>query len=383
MILDYSKISFFLGKGYAILIIVAVALLVILVPYACGYDFDHVEHHRVNDAILSAHAQTSYGILLVSVIPSVIDTALDYDNFFNPMKWKKYIFGRVPIALTGLLVSLQFFVIADTTSIFGVTDCIAASYLISLSSLQIVFTGSMLIILISVKPCGYCARVATIISLFICSFIVIRTFTPGSSQTFHEFSNILSYIFLAFAVIAFLFCLYKLALIVRHMTVSDYICALYLLIYFVGIFSTFATFNPWLSGEGISDHDFSSIKAQELGTMNYCFSFMYIMLAIAPGRIARFEAVTHLVSHRHPLYVPSSSCLYVSICVLYSKTSSTPRRLMCGSLATSSARRSTQCSWACSSRSTRYRRTRRSRLKSSGGRRWWRLSRRAARHWTS
>ena len=296
MIIDYSRISYFLNEGYTVLVIVAVSILAILVPYACGYDFDHLDHGRVNDAILSDHAQNSYGILLVSVIPSLIDTALDYDNFFNPMKWKKYTFGRVPIAVAGLLVSLQFFVIADTPSIFGVTDCVVASYLISLSCLQIVFTGSMLIILISVKPCAYCAKIATVISLFICSFIVIRTFTPGSSQTFHEFSNILSYIFLAFAVFAFFYCLYRLSLIVRHMTVPDYICGLYLLIYFVGIFSTFATFNPWLSGEGISSHDFSSIKDQELGTMNYCFSFMYIMLAIAPGRIARFEAVTHLVS---------------------------------------------------------------------------------------
>ena len=67
-----------------------------------------------------------------------------------------------------------------------------------------------------------------------------------------------------------------------------------MLIYFVGIIGPSAnTFRAWATGERIID--FSTIKTEELVIINYCFSFVFVLLSIAPGRIARFEAVTHLV----------------------------------------------------------------------------------------
>ena len=323
MIVNSSWISFLFEKGYSNLIVVAISLLATLVPYFCGYDLDLLEQSSVNDAILSPQAQTSYGILLVSTIPSVIDTALDYANLFHPLKWRKYIFGRVPIALAGFLVSIQFLLISDTPSIFALTDCRAASYLLSLSCLKLVFTGSIMTILTSIKPHVYSGKATTIVSLFISSVIVIRTFTPGASASFHQFSNILSYIFLVLILVAILYYLYKLIATARIMTVPDYICALYLFIYFVGIFGSSAnTFQAWTAGEEIND--FSTIKAYELATINYFFASMYVMLSIAPGRIARFEAVTHLVREIY-MYNMSITLTYLPVCL--------SSRLPCASVA--------------------------------------------------
>ena len=324
MVMCKSSLSFLFEKGYSNLIVVAVSLLAILIPYFCGYDLDLLEQSSVNDAILSSQAQTSYGILLVSVIPSVIDTALDYTNLFHPLKWKKYIFGRVPIALTGFLVSIQFLLISDVPSIFVLTDCRAASYIISLGCLKIVFTGSIMTILTSIKPSIFSGIITTIISLFACSIIVIRSFTPGSSASFHQFSNVLSYLFLVLILVVVFYYLYKLIATARIMTVPDYICALYLFIYFVGVFGSSAnTFQAWSAGDEIND--FSTMKAYELAIVNYFFASMYVMLSIAPGRIARFEAVTHLVSSHNYTSLPNTLKLprtltYVYLC-LYSITS--------------------------------------------------------------
>ena len=288
------SITLFLENGYFNLIIVFVALLTILIPFLCGYDSKVLDNGPVLETILSIQARASYSFLLASTISSVIDTLLDYKNFYNPLKWKKYIFGRVPIVINGFLVSIQFFVITDTPSIFGLTNFRAQSYLLSLSCFKIVFTGSMMIILTSIKPKLFTGKITTIVSIFVCSFIVIRTFTPGSSTTYHDFSTIINYIFLGSSVLTLLYFLHKLIITSHIMAVADYTCLLYMLIYFVGIFGSSAnTFRAWSTGE--HGKDFSTVEAEELCIINYCFSFVFVMLSIAPGRIARFEAVTHLV----------------------------------------------------------------------------------------
>ena len=291
------------GTGYLNLIVIGISLLAILIPLLCGYDFSLLDESPVNNAIMSPQAQTSYGILLVSIIPSVIDTALDYNNLFHPLKWKKYIFGRIPIVVTGLLVSVQFFVITDTPSIFGLTTRRTASYLLSLSCLKIVFTGSMMIILTSIKPSVFSRRVTFLFTLLACTVFALRAYTPGSSAWFHQFSNNLSYIFLVVVVLTLVYWMAKLVKALDHMTVPDYICALYLLIYFVGIFGSYIhVFLAWSIGEHVID--FSTMTALELATTNYCYTFVFIMMSIAPGRIARFEAVTYLVSRHNYISRP-------------------------------------------------------------------------------
>ena len=286
-----------LDKGYYIIIIVAISLLIILIPRLCGYNDSILNESPAHDAILSSECQLSYGILLVSTLPSVIDTTLDYANFFNERKWRKYIFGRVPLVLTGLLVSVQFFVIADTPSIFGLTSNRAASYLFSLSCLRLVFTGSMMLILTSIKPTVFTGRVTSLFTLFICFFIVIRTYLPGSGAAFHQFSADLNYVFVVVVVATLLYWLLKLAACTSAMTVSEYICLLYLLIYYVSLFGSYINiFYAWRRGE--QEGDFTTNTPQGFVIMNYCFSFAFIMLSIAPGRIARFESVSHLVCVR-------------------------------------------------------------------------------------
>lgn len=284
----------FLEQGYFNILFAAISLFIILLPPLCGYNDKVLNASSVNVAIVSPQAQLSYCVLLVSTLPSIIDSALDYSNFFDSIKWKKYIFGRVPIVITGFLVSVQFFVISDAPSIFNLTSSRAVSYLFALSSFKLVLTGSMMIILTSIKPTVFTGRATSLFSLFLCFIVIIKTYLPGSSASFYEFSAILNYIFLVIVVITLLYWLVKLAACTKVMTVSEYICLLYLLIYYVSLFgSDVNVFIAWSDGEHVVD--FTTITAQELAIMNYCFSFAFIMISIAPGRIARFEAVTHLV----------------------------------------------------------------------------------------
>ena len=68
-------------------------------------------------------------------------------------------------------------------------------------------------------------------------------------------------------------------------------------------------------GYGIYMIDFTAVTSKELAVMNYCFSFAFIVLSIAPGRIARFEAITNLVC-RHILYNCHNIHVYLYMIVI-------------------------------------------------------------------
>ena len=266
------------GRGYLNLIVVGISLLAILIPLLCGYYLSSLDESPVNNAILSSQAQTSYGILLVSTLPSLIDTALDYANLFHALKWQKYIFGRVPITLAGFLVSAQFFVISDTPSIFGLTIDRASSYLFGLCCLKIVFTGGMMTILTSIKPSVFSGRTTFLFTLCTCGVIVMRSCSPGTSAQFHQFNNITSYLFLVFVVSVTLYWLASLIKALRNMTVPDYICILYLFIYLVILFgSSLNVFRAWSTGQRVID--FSTMTGEDLAIENYCYTFMYTYYA--------------------------------------------------------------------------------------------------------
>lgn len=155
----------------------------VFIPRLLRYNDLLLNKSPASVAILSSETQLSYCILLVSTFPSVIDTALDYSNFYNEAKWRKYIFGRVPIVLTGFLVSLQFFVISYTPSIFGLTSSRTSSYLLALCSFRLVFSGSVILILTSMKPTVFTSRITLLFTLFICFFVVIKTYLPGANTS--------------------------------------------------------------------------------------------------------------------------------------------------------------------------------------------------------
>ena len=281
-------------KGHWNLIIVGITVLAMIVYTLSGYNFKNLDDAPVGVAILSLQAQSSNGIFMVSTIPSVLSTALDYPDFFNPIKWKRYTFGRVPVAIVGFLVGIQFFVIADTPSIFALTSSRVESYLLSLSSLKVVLTGSLVYIPATIKPSIFSGKVTSLFTFIVCAFVSIGTYTPGSGDAFHQFSGILNYIFLILIICILIHWVIQLTKLARHMDVGDFICISCIFICLVGLFGSYINvFMAWSTGAHMID--FSTITSQELAIINYCYTFMYIMLAIAPGRIARFEATTYLV----------------------------------------------------------------------------------------
>ena len=285
-------------RGHWNLIIVGITVFAMIVYTLIGYNFKNLEDAPVSMAILSFQAQSSNSIFMVSTIPSVLSTALDYPDFFNPIKWKRYTFGRLPVAIVGLLVGIQFFAIAETPNIFSLTSSRAESYLLSLSCLKVVLTGSLVYIPATIKPSIFSGKVTSLFTLIVCAFVSIGTYTPGSSPAFHQFSGILNYIFLALIICILIHWVIQLTKLARNMDVGDFICISCIFICLVGLFGSYVNvFLAWSTGARVID--FSTITSQEFAITNYCYTFVFIMLAIAPGRIARFEATTYLVRHMY------------------------------------------------------------------------------------
>ena len=279
-------------SGYNNLIIVGLSLLIITIPILSGYQFNFRDEAQLTKAIVSHQAETSNIFFLCSTIPFMLDTVLDYYKLFDQSRRKRYVFGKIPIAIVGLLVGVQFIVISDTSSIFGITNSVAVSYIYTISCFRIVFTGSMMFVLTCASPAIFSGRMTSLFTLIVSTFIAMKMYTPGSNAAFQQFSIIINIIFFILIIGILFNWIYQLAKVIRCLTASDYTSVLMLFTFLVGLLGSYiSVFESW----GHHERGTAGI-GQELAIINYCYTFMYVMLSIAPGRIARFEAVTHLVS---------------------------------------------------------------------------------------
>ena len=79
------------------------------------------------------------------------------------------------------------------------------------------------------------------------------------------------------------------------MTVEDYTCILYMGTFFITLSISYVILFQ-IRSENDTQDNFSSYGARGVAFVNYTYIAIFILLTIAPGRIARFEAVIHLVS---------------------------------------------------------------------------------------
>ena len=261
----------------------------------CKQNFISLNDTSASDSIISREAQLSYGILLVATGPLLVDTLLDYNDFYNITKWKQYIFGRVLIALTGFMISLQFFVLSDHPSIFNLTNIAAASYLYCLTCFRVVFTSCLMFMLTNVKPSIFQGWLTTFITLLISIICCTRMFTLGTGPEFAQATAITNNICAGILGIVLIYWVYKLIQTRKHMTVEDYTSILYLFTFFIGILISYITVFKTRPKNGASAA-FSTFTAQDIAFINCSYALIFIILTIVPGRIARFEAVIHLVS---------------------------------------------------------------------------------------
>ena len=224
-----SKNIFSVEKGHLNLVIMTVALCAILLPIVFGRSFAMFEGSPVNDAIISPDTHLSHGILMASTIPLLIDTALDYGIIYDKICWKQYLFGRVPIAITGFLVSVQFFVISSTPSIFGLTDSRAGSYLFNLDCFKIVLMSCNMFILTLTNPGVFAGWISTSFTSLVCTITVVRAYMPGSSPAYHQFSVIFSSIGFIPIILSLIYCCYKWISTTNRASIADYTCLLYVL----------------------------------------------------------------------------------------------------------------------------------------------------------
>ena len=286
---------FSLEKGNFNLIIGVLSLISITIPLISGFSFMSLDDSIASDAVISNEAQISYGMLAVAIVPLLIDTLSDYNDIYNVTKWKQYIFGRVPIALMGMLISIQLCVIADTPSIFGLTNDSTASYFYCLTCFRIVFTACLMFMLTNVKPSIFQGWLTTLITIIACFISSIRMYTPGSTPSFCTISLLLSYVCLAVLATIIIYLGIELTKTRKHMNVEDYTCILYLSIYLLALAVSYVSVFQTRSKDH-TEVNFSNFTARDIAVINGSFALLYILLTIAPGRIARFEAVIHLVS---------------------------------------------------------------------------------------
>ena len=306
--MSMTKFFKMVDSGQLNVLLMGFGVFIVLLPYLCGYSLKALNSSPVSESILSIEAQFSYGILLVSTIPLALDTLLDYNEIHEKAKWTLYIFGRMPIVLTGLLMSIQFVMIESTPSIFFLTTSRAETYLLCINCFKIVFTGSMMYTLNSVKPTIFTGRLSFVFNLLVCIASVLRMLTPGSTTLLYTIKLLLANICLIVYAAILLWWGYKLIKMLRCYTVDDYACILYIFITFVAICGSYVgAFQSWAKTGRVSD--FSTLTSEGLAITNYSFSFLFIMLAIAPGRIARFESVVRLVST--PVCLPA---MFVVFC---------------------------------------------------------------------
>ena len=305
---------FSVEQGHWNLVIMFITLLAIMEPIVLGRSVQTFEHAPVNDAIASSEAQMSYGILMASTIPLLIDTALDYNIIYDKLRWKQYLFGRVPIALTGFLVSVQFFVISRIPSLIGITNSRAESYLFNLHCFKVVLMGSNMFILTSVKPGVFTGSLSSLFTLIFCVHAMVRINMPGCSHGFHVFGIAFSMITFVLVTLVLVYWLYKWYKTTINFNVDDYTCLLYVFIYLICMLGAYVNVIRSLSKNGETS-DFSTYTAEALAIVNYLYAFVFIMLTIAPGRIARFEAVIHLVSGYLGFTIDVYVCMCMYICV--------------------------------------------------------------------
>ena len=277
------------------IIIAIISLISITTPIFCGFSFNGYQNSPAIDAIISHEAQIGYGMLAVSTWPLFLDTLSDYGNFYNIAKWRQYLFGRVPIAIAGFLISLQFFLIIRIPSIFGLTNDIPTSYFYCVTCFRIVLTSCLMFMLTNVKPSIFGGRLTTFVTLTACFISSVRMYTPGSSPTYASFSITITYIGLAVLLVILLHWASKLIKTRHNMTVADYTCILYMGTFFLTLFISYVILFQ-IRSENDTQNNFSSYGARGVAFVNYTYIAIFILLTIAPGRIARFEAVIHLVS---------------------------------------------------------------------------------------
>ena len=286
---------FSIKKGHMNIIIMAITLFVLLLPVICGRSFEELDEAPIAKAIILPQAQMSYGILMVSTVPLMIDTLLDYELIYDRVKWKTYLFGRLPLALTGFLVSVQVFVLSNTPSIFNITESRAGTYFVCFTCLKVVLLSSNMFILTSTKPSVFSGLLSSLFTLLVCLVIIVRFNTPDSSTGFQLFSTVVACAGSVPIGCTLLYWGYEWIKTIKHMNVEDYTCLLYIIIYLLCICGSYANivYTYCKFGEVT---DFSMYSGGGLALSNYMYVFVFTMLTIAPGRIARFEAVTHLVS---------------------------------------------------------------------------------------
>ena len=289
--------------------IAGITIFCMAIPLFCGYDFSFLRTTPFTNAVISSQAQISYIAFLVSTIPLLIDTLLDFSLVFtNDKEREVYLFSRVPLALTSFLTSIQLVNVQLSPSI---PNSDAASMYLAIIYFRIMVTSSIMFKLCITKPSVFTVPMTSFMTFIVCFSTALRIYMFGYNTYFYNFSIYVDYISIILVFLILLYWSIRIFLIETTMNVKLYSCILYMLIFLIALIGTISSFFPAIGN--YSATTYLTFTSSQIMVMILMYSFVIIMLTITPGRIARYEAVTHLV--RLVTYV---YCVYIftrRICV--------------------------------------------------------------------
>ena len=103
----------------------------------------------------------------------------------------------------------------------------------------------------------------------------------------------------------------------KALSVDDFTCMIYLMTFVVVKVCSYVTIASDLaSGQPI--HDLTDLAPQKLSLMIYAYTFLNIIFTIVPGRISRFEAISHMVSFL-PLLLVYATYITVHAYTMYTR----------------------------------------------------------------
>ena len=80
-------------------IIAGITIFCMAIPLFCGYDFSFLRTTPFTNAVISSQAQISYIAFLVSTIPLLIDTLLDFSLIFTNDKEREVFLFKSTISI--------------------------------------------------------------------------------------------------------------------------------------------------------------------------------------------------------------------------------------------------------------------------------------------
>lgn len=269
---------------------------------------DLLDESAFESSLSSIEFKISAVTFLMNSIPIFLDLCMDLYSGVDE-KLFHFTVGRSLITSAAILSGFQFATQSFSLYIFQVYSDKASSFLFSSGCFGIILCNSLLFCVCQANSKICTVTQTTAISILSSMTMVLRFYGLIVNNSLVRVSYLLDYILLFSVPLIFFYWLYHLFTYQKKWTTDSYSCFLYLtvlaLFYIAGYFNVFA-----FSHERFGKSSNFKSNTSEIESI-FFFSFIMILLAMVPARIAKIEALASKVNKLH-LYTNDSFVRYSS-----------------------------------------------------------------------